>query len=462
MLSKIKNPYIRNIQIGLYCGIIGCLGHNLVSVNLRWTSTATSFWFIFGLSAALCYSVKSRITSFKLNFDNLKNKIKKFKEDELFRFGRYFLIAILSVVFIGYLAYCIVLTKSDFFLKQGMRIDYAPFPQPENYDNDDIYQQQLNQYINILNSCEYSLRKSLVLYPFDLSSFYKIGYVYLQNGNILASKNKIPQAIDSFHKAQDMYNEIIKLAPNYAQIHNNIGMLYQRLMNENPHYKYRAMRQFEWATTLENNQRNHNNLINFYINISRDFSRGFYHKFKIKEINREERQKTLSYYLYYYYFSPNEKFYNNNTQKFYNYTNSFYTNIRELATFKDSVNDTKLALGWINLATDFVPENNNFIQMKMSLFTKYNMLDSATDYFDLLNNTLEQNQNKINLFKGFDNLFQIFANQSKSNKNKATAFLYRAKIFKIIGDKRGTQYLANEAQKLDPDNNIIKKFLENN
>jgi len=58
--------------------------------------------------------------------------------------------------------------------------------------------------------------------------------------------------------AQTTYHYLISIAPNYAQIHNNTGLLYQNLGK-----LWDAAREFSWATRLENNYKNQEHIGNF-------------------------------------------------------------------------------------------------------------------------------------------------------------------------------------------------------
>ncbi len=439
MLINVKSQYFRNLQIPLFVSTIGFIVENLMSVNYRWIGPATQHWFVFGLSVALCYAVKSAEP-------NISIKKKAVNTNTLTPL-KIILFIVLIIVFFYFIKFCYKLAQSDFYLKMGMvRVDNSPnSPQ-------------------VLNEAEVYLSRSILLYPYDLSSYYKLGFVYLQKGTNDLRAGKNAEGIKNLHKALEMYNEIIKMAPNYAQIHNNIGMLYLQLGNY-----YEAMRQFEWATILENNERNHENLIHYYM--QRKFTGfAFYHAFMLKEVAREEKERAVQRLQSSYFFgellrlSPemikqNAERYTNdyNTQK-QRYINS----IKDISTIRAEKGNLKSAVNWITLAIDLEPQDvrNKLIMMSYLIRTKD--INYVKRYFDYLNKTYSKSAISHQLFNEMIPLLNsMMADVQNNNESKAKLLLCISKSYKIIGNNTNAKLLGEEARKLVPTNNEIAEFLKN-
>ncbi|MBP7653476.1 O-antigen ligase family protein, partial [Candidatus Dependentiae bacterium] len=405
MLIKVKNKIFRNLQIGLMCSVLGFLVENIMSVNYRWTAPALNAWFVMGLSVALCYAVKNEVPALQPS----SSKKTQWNTNPV----KYILYAGLVIMFVYMLSFCFKMIKSDFYLKMGMvRVDSGT-PNEQ-----------------MLNEAEYFLKKSIELYPFDLSSYYKLGFVYLQKGSNLINKNQMQEGRTFLLKALDMYNEIIKLAPNYAQIHNNLGMLHNQLRNE-----FEAVRQFEWATILENNEKNHENLIRFYINRFNNPGNAFYHAYMLKEIAREEKDRKIGMYLYNY---PHiSKIYsiekiNEDTKRFYSefsqYQDLYTETLRNISSIRSMRNDNKSAVNWISLAIDLNDSNTIYKAVMMEYMMKSNNIGNIKKYFYFLDKKYSDIKFKGELFKNILPLFNQYA-QNGTNKpdDRAEVYLLMAK-----------------------------------
>ena len=64
-LKRFEEEKPKLLIIGFGCGVLANLVHNLVSVNLRWTEPAVTFWFAFGLTMVLAdwQSLKKTLTT---------------------------------------------------------------------------------------------------------------------------------------------------------------------------------------------------------------------------------------------------------------------------------------------------------------------------------------------------------------------------------------------------------------
>ena len=425
MLLTVKNKFIRNMQIGLLCGVLGFLVENIMSVNFRWTAPALNAWFVLGLSGALSLSARTHGgfgRSLKLisgkNFTPNNNPV------------RFIIYLVFTGIFIYKLYFSFILIKSDYYLKRGMNIvDQGGNPPPA-----------------ALSEAESWLKKSINLYPYDLSSFYKLGFVYLMQGQSLLQSNNHILGMQLLEKALAMYNEIIKIAPNYAQIHNNIAMLYQQFGRyyqfrnmplESAKNDFEAVRQFEWATMLENNEKNQQNLIQNYAQQKyNNFGQAFYHGWLLKEIARDEKKRALGAYFYDAY---NHEMNNNlgvfcNTQiNSYNaQVNAYSESMRMLSSFRFQKGDLKSAVNWILLSID---QNENQPAYKLTLveyLTKHNRFAEFKNFFAFWEKNQQGTDIRNQLFSEIINLLIKYDAGVKDVNEKAEIKLYMEKCQKLI------------------------------
>ncbi|MGM0381479.1 MAG: O-antigen ligase family protein [bacterium] len=247
-LLRNRDRFYAWLTIGLLSGVSAGLVQNLASVNLRWMSSTFTFWFILSL---VCATI--RVASGKG-----RNLEKKGKTGVISRYSRYLpelswktpfhLIIISILAFCGYEFYKRL--RGDFNLKRmNMLIQMA---EADRVD---------------WNEAEAAGEKALGYSPHNMSTRYKLGYIYLSQGR--------------YEEAGRQYEKLTDLAPNYAQIHNNIALIERNL--DNP---YRSLLEFEWATRLEDNLRNHLNLIQNYNKQNFD-ERLRFHSLYMPRIERE-------------------------------------------------------------------------------------------------------------------------------------------------------------------------------
>jgi putative inorganic carbon (HCO3(-)) transporter len=248
-LQRNRSSFYRWLLIGMASSVVGVLAQNMASVNIRWMSSTFSFWLVIALASA-----SIRIAS--------RDAGKAKKPGKTALVGKYsfmprfswktpvYLLLIFIFCSIGYGFFRIVL--ADFKLKR------------------------MNSMIIMAEAGDPSWEKAarvgedaLRYNPYSLSTRYKLGYVYLGQ--------------KKYKEAQKMYDYLTDLAPNYAQIHNNIALINRNL--NNPH---KSSLHFEWATRLEDNLRNHLNLIRNYN--GKDMpERKLYHGLYLPRIGLENR-----------------------------------------------------------------------------------------------------------------------------------------------------------------------------
>ncbi|GAG90199.1 unnamed protein product, partial [marine sediment metagenome] len=161
--------------LGLLCGVFAVLIDNLFSTNLRNPSTALFFWFSLGLIA--------RKTAKKVSLNQ--------------KFSTFFLIFFLICLAVG----CFQTIKRDFvsnlYLKKAVvRRGQENFPAAITY-----------------------YKKTIESDPYNLAARYKLAFAY--------------GALEKYDLALSTYKKLYLLAPHYAKVDKNIGVLYYGKRNLN-------------------------------------------------------------------------------------------------------------------------------------------------------------------------------------------------------------------------------------
>jgi len=246
-LHRQVSRYWTQILICLAAGIFGALVESLFSPSLRWVANWLAFYFIIGLA---CLAAKLAVQEQKEESakeelpDNdqpvITAEIRVCEEENHsvitemsypipLRLLLYPVFVVL-IIAVGYYEGRMLL--GDYYLKHGeAELRAAGSIVTEN--NAERWQQARKSFIH-----------SVELNPWNHSALYKIGYIQLQHGE--------------YEEARQTYEYLISIAPNYAQIHNNTGLLFQNI--ERP---WQAAYEFTWATRLENNYKNHEHLGQF-------------------------------------------------------------------------------------------------------------------------------------------------------------------------------------------------------
>lgn len=225
-LKHNRSWFYQWLVIGLTAGVAGSLAQNFASVNLRWMSSTFLFWLVVSLIPATV-RVASKAPS---QFDELDRKT----SGQSIRGSKQLLPPLswktgvhlgIGLVLIGSFYGFYKMIMGDFKLKSANAlIRFADRRRASWTEAEE----------EALEAVRYN--------PFNLSARYKLGYVYLKQPN--------------YRKALRAYNQLTDLAPNYAQIHNNIALIHRNF--DRP---YTSLLHFEWATILEDNFRNHMNLM---------------------------------------------------------------------------------------------------------------------------------------------------------------------------------------------------------
>ncbi len=249
-LYRSKSSFYRWLVIGLASSVYGVLVQNFASVNLRWISSTFTFWLLFSLTVAVI-----RIACGVAGSGEENRFTKSIKQQPLFpplswkTVGHLCLLGIFLVI--GY--QCREILKGDFYLGHMNRVITRARAQQPGFD---------------WNQAREAGEQGLKHNPYMLSGWYKLGYVYLVQGD--------------YQNAEKAFNRLTDLAPNYAQVHNNKALVSGYL--ERP---FHELLHFEWATSLEDNRRNRLNMAGRYMNRDGMSERALGHALYVPRIVRE-------------------------------------------------------------------------------------------------------------------------------------------------------------------------------
>ncbi len=224
----------RYLLFGLAGSFLAAVVHDSMNVNLRWTSSMIAFWFLMGLTARYCLGFEDPEDR-KTAQRETRRKIYEPTDD--LRSMALAPVVVAAFIFMTYGQYRVL--RSDWTLK-GTEEGSGPGAAEKG-------------------------QETLRLNPFSHSAYYKLAYLYLND-------NRTDSALSA-------YNNLLRIAPNYAQTHQNTGLIFYKMFgNTNERkYLYQSILEFEWATILENNFENHTKLLQLYSHLLNDTARGRYH-----------------------------------------------------------------------------------------------------------------------------------------------------------------------------------------
>lgn len=159
----------RYLLLGLICGIIGLLVHNLVCNNLQMPSSAIFLWFTIGM--AMSY-IPSRTITIS---------------------GRVISLALALLMAIIILQIAVRPLVSQYFFRKGWE-----------YRDKEKWDFVIERYT-----------KAIKWWPWDVEMHYRMAYAYSMN-----KQNDM---------AIEKYKDVIKLAPLYGSVHRNMGIVYMKL-----------------------------------------------------------------------------------------------------------------------------------------------------------------------------------------------------------------------------------------
>ncbi len=185
------------LVVSLSAGMIGTLTHSLVSVGMRFTSTGTFFYLSMGLAMALM--------AVKFDWNSIK----------LPQVGRLAVGLCAAAVLSVSMYKDVRASLSEIFLLNG-KFEMAD---------------------GRLLESQKELKRAAELNEHNLKALYKLGAVHI--------------GLRDFDSALDVYERLGKLAPNYAEIHNNLGLSHKELGEID-----RAIEEYKKAVDLRDDAEN--------------------------------------------------------------------------------------------------------------------------------------------------------------------------------------------------------------
>ncbi|MEW5692926.1 MAG: O-antigen ligase family protein [Candidatus Hydrogenedentota bacterium] len=417
-----SNYYL--VILGIICGLVGELIQNLVCVELRWTGCAVSMWTAIGLLLSFLY----------LN-NGLDDKVKRLKRIRFPKNGMIMLfISIFCVILYFYISHRLLL--SDKHLISGMT----------KLDQETLID-------SAIKDCE----KSIELNPFEVSGMYKGAFGYLK-------KNDQQNALR-------LYKMLTDILPNYAQIHNNIGLVYLNLGQQGL-----SLSHFERATLIENNYKNHIGLAQRWLQLGY-WKKALYHLYRIHLIPHDAENGD----------APMIPFYGRSTAYFL----ESQINIRFRNDLKEAENNLKYAIVFdpfnqsnylqlVNIlagqnrfeeAYDFIKSgalnfgslNFDYVILLTKLASQLNKTSELRQYYKIGIMDIEKNfanGQLSNDAKVFLNNFLRFASTLGNVSQDKELIDLIAKSYIFLKDYANAYNFINLALRLEPDNREYKLILE--
>ncbi len=255
-LKTARSRYYRHITLGLTASIVGILTHNLVSVNLRWIEAGFFLWFNLGLLAAVC-----RLSQEDVDWESVPKKEREQKARELE--DKLFIKVAVSqkhrwIVLAGYCAAAVIICF--LFIKI-----YLAFFNSEVERKSGVLHLELTQKPDPPRAKKH-FENSIKLYPPNLSSLYKVAFIYS------SFDNKPKEALTQ-------YKEITKYSPHYSEIHANIALLYLRMAqraraDKDPQRTKemleKAVEESKLAVKIQDTAKNRMLLMDIYLKLGKD------------------------------------------------------------------------------------------------------------------------------------------------------------------------------------------------
>jgi len=168
-----NDPSRRYLMIGMASSVICLLTHNLVSNNLQMPSSAISLWLVFGLIIGMAsnYPVSPA-----------QKSVRRFK----------------PLIFLALTPIMVIIVW--YILAMPMISQYL-FRQAWRERGENRWPQAVTKY-----------RKAVEWNPYDTELHYRLAYAYIQCGLL--------------NKAIEEYKNVCKIAPDYGDVHRNMGIIY--------------------------------------------------------------------------------------------------------------------------------------------------------------------------------------------------------------------------------------------
>lgn len=214
---------IRGSLVAVLSGILGFMGSNLSSPNARWVIGACAMWTMVGVLAGLI----------QLASGKTPDRSRKFSWSEA-RFANFLPVLLLALLMLLWSAnYGTQYFKSETAFARGEPLMRQVF---DYLHRDAIETEQAIGYLKVAAD---DLEQSSRINPHNLSSYYKRGSIYSTLSRLYnrRARNSADPATDVqisndyLLKAMNTYETLSRFAPDYAEIHYNLGIVYDSVAN---------------------------------------------------------------------------------------------------------------------------------------------------------------------------------------------------------------------------------------
>ncbi len=202
-------------QIAILTGLVGIGVQNFSSPNNRWAVAGMIYWSMFGLSMGLASLDRAPAS------DNSASR--QFFGIPIYRFARW---ASLSLAFLFALR-CIAPGAQFYDYWKGATQNAEGLRDMESASSTGITaEQQITLLANSLVHFDSAIKHN----PTFATSYYKLGHVYNQIGNLTDDPQYSEEAIKTYEKLN-------AINPNYSEVHLNLGIMYAQKAGSLPQLK---------------------------------------------------------------------------------------------------------------------------------------------------------------------------------------------------------------------------------
>lgn len=234
MAFRADDNRLRLMLIAVLCGLFGMYGSNMTSTSGFWPIGAVGLWTFMGLLMGLVrqgegWQAKTEIQSWArpvadtLAYGFSPARLKMLKQPAIAAGAISMLVATVllpSGIWRGR-EYWLAARAYNQALLEFDRVSQLYSAQVNDPNLDSVRKAQLAR---VLLQAEDGFLRALAITPSHMSAYYKLGSVYNMLANMEPAKHE-----DYLGKAKSTYEQLYQYAPDYAEIHYNLGVVNYRL-----------------------------------------------------------------------------------------------------------------------------------------------------------------------------------------------------------------------------------------
>lgn len=229
---RAEDRRVRLLALACLCGLLGMFGSNMTSTSARWPIGATSLWTILGVLAGLARQAEGWTPAFGLaDWARLGGGAAKGGDSQpaaLQPLLRWAPAAAGLAAIIG-LGVCANEGRAYWKASVAYNDGMTDFSRVTEYRMSDLMNPKLPQkdrdaLKTMLTHAGAKFEEATQIYPQHLSAYYKLGSVHNFMANLQPAKEE-----ERMREALQIYLKLMEYAPDYAEIHFNMGVLNLRL-----------------------------------------------------------------------------------------------------------------------------------------------------------------------------------------------------------------------------------------